>query len=129
MVSRPAVSRSVGLLRSALGAALLLGALGLLAFAAALPASASIEYQRTLDQPCISCHTTGVSSDLNARGQAFANVANHKADPKAAWASAVQEVPLEPSSGAGTSVLVPIAVVVLLAAWLYMMLRRRRAAS
>ena len=93
---------------------------------AARPAAATDEYRRVLDQPCISCHVNGISADLNARGQAFAAVADHKTDPKAAWAVAVQAVPLQPATGAGASVLVPITVLALLLAWAYTMLRRRR---
>lgn len=115
--------------RFRLAVALLAGALGLIAFAATTPAIATDEYQRALNQPCIACHPGGNSTDLNARGKAFAAAPNHKADPQSAWASAVQEVPLQPSSGDGASILVPIAVVALLAVWLYTMVRRRRAAT
>jgi hypothetical protein len=105
---------------------LLLTTLGLIALATSKPAVATDEYQRVLDQPCISCHTSGMSPDLNDRGQAFAAVAGHKADPTAAWAVALRAAPLEPGTGSGASVLVPIAVLVLLIAWAYAMLRRRR---
>ena len=114
---------------SRLAFALLLFAVGLIVFAATTPAAATDEYQRVLNTPCISCHPGGNSTDLNARGQAFAAVANHKTDPQSAWASAIQEVPLPPSSGDGASVLVPIAVFALLGVWLYTMIRRRRAAT
>ena len=113
--------------RLPLARALLLAVLGLLALAATKPAAAGDEYHRVLDQPCIACHTEGgVSADLNARGRAFAAVADYKADPKAAWSTAVQAVPLQPSTDSGASVLVPIVVLVLLIAWGYMMIRRRR---
>ncbi len=106
---------------------LLAAALVLLALVACGQA-APHNYQQVLGQPCNACHSQGgVSGDLSARGQAFAAVADHKADPKAAWATAVQRYPLPPSSGDGASVLVPVAVVALLAAWLYTMIRRRRA--
>ncbi len=114
---------------SRLALALVLGALGLIALATCAQSAAPHGYQSVLNQPCNACHTQGgVSADLSARGQAFAAVANHKADPQGAWASAVREYPLQPSSGGGASALVPIAVVVLLAAWLYTMVRRRRTA-
>ncbi len=114
-----------GRLRSAV--VLLAGALVVLALAACGQA-APHNYQQVLGQPCNSCHSQGgVSGDLSDRGRAFAAVADYKADPKAAWATAVRQYPLPASSGDGASVLVPIAVVALLAAWLYTMVRRRRA--
>jgi hypothetical protein len=109
-----------------LGAALavLIGALVLLA-----PRSAASGggYTEALDQPCIACHVTGTSPDLNARGLAFASVEGHQGDPAAAWAIAVQQVPLEPSTDGGfPGVVVPVAVLALVLAWAYSMLRRRR---
>ncbi len=107
---------------------LLGAALVVLVLAGCAQAATRHNYQQVLGQPCNACHTQGgVSSDLSARGQAFAAVADYKANPQAAWASAVRQYPLPPSSGAGASILVPIAVVALLAVWLYTMLRRRRA--
>jgi hypothetical protein len=109
-----------------------LGLLVLVALLSALavrPAMATDGYTRALGQPCVACHTSGTSADLGERGRAFAAVAGHEADPAAAWAMAVRAYPLEPSTGNGiTGAIVPIGVLVLLLAWTYAMLRRRRAA-
>ncbi len=108
--------------------ALVLGTVGLIVLAACTQSVAPHDYQTVLSQPCNACHTEGgVSNVLSARGQAFAAVANHKADPQAAWAAAVRQYPLPPRSNDGASILVPIAVVALLGVWLFTVIRRRRA--
>ena len=56
---------------------------------------ANSDYSERLGQPCISCHVTALSSDLNARGQAFAAQPNYATDPGPAWTAAVATVPLD----------------------------------
>ncbi len=73
-----------------------LAALVLLAGVAALapaPGSAVSDYTGSTGQPCIACHVTGTSPDLNARGQAFAAVPTHRTDPVGAWAEVERAFP------------------------------------
>ena len=103
--------------------------LACLTLAIVRPAASSGGYTQTLDQPCISCHVSGTSPDLNPRGQVFAAVETHQTDPTTAWASAVQTVPLPPADEGGfPGEVIPIAVLLLLLGWAVSMVRRRRRA-
>jgi hypothetical protein len=117
--------------RLAITSLFVLAVLGLVAAVTAGPAAASDIYTTKLDTPCISCHPGGIPPELNARGQAFADVPDHKANPSAAWATAVRAVPLPaPTSEGFPSVIVPIAVLVLGVGWtLSMVIRRRRSTT
>ncbi len=56
---------------------------------------ATSDYSQTLHGPCIACHISATSPDLNTRGQAFAAIDTHRSDPASAWAQVLQSYPME----------------------------------
>ncbi len=102
--------------------------LGLAAIFAAEPGGAVADYSTATKQPCLACHTSSTSGELNARGRAFAAIAAHQSDPAAAWAELERTMPATatPTAGGSGPVLPAALGLVIIGATVYLLVSQAR---